>query len=262
MKFIKLGGIVSGNHNARPENSRPIRNRASYQVPNSRSALQITIIANMRIVHIALLLPDQTKFITNFSIILFILKSNNDMIFSTFTPSCMMTDKASIVAQSKWSQTMNEEVNFSTLENSPNQNTEKPFSRNLFDYATSELSQDAFICWICAQFDSNDAAVRTASQNLSHAFLESKDNDPSKSRKFIDKKKILIYSCSCSTRGKNSLSSWKIRLVRNIMMTSSISIEPAPQVYMIERKMILESSISKLRLSMKNKTFAINAISC
>lgn len=100
------------------------------------------------------------------------------MILSTFTPSCMMTDKASIVAQSKWSQTMNEEVNFSTLENSPNQNTEKPFSRNLFDYATSELSQDAFIRWICAQFDSNDAAVRTASQNLLHAFLESKDNDP------------------------------------------------------------------------------------
>ncbi|ETY71918.1 PD-(D/E)XK nuclease family protein [Bifidobacterium moukalabense] len=73
---------------------------------------------------------------------------------------------------------MDKEVNLPTLENSPNQNTEKPFSRNLFDYATSELSQDAFICWICAQFDSNDATVRTASQNLLHAFLGGNDNDP------------------------------------------------------------------------------------
>lgn len=51
-----------------------------------------------------------------------------------------------------------------------------PISKNLFDYATPELSQDAFICWLCAQFDSEDPHLRHASQNLLHKFLNTKDN--------------------------------------------------------------------------------------
>lgn len=50
-------------------------------------------------------------------------------------------------------------------------------SRNLFDYAPSELSQDAFICWICSQYNTDDLAVKYASQNLLHAFLKKDDGD-------------------------------------------------------------------------------------
>jgi hypothetical protein len=50
-------------------------------------------------------------------------------------------------------------------------------SKNLFDYAPSELSQDAFLCWICSQYNTDDLAVRHASQNLLHAFLKKDDSD-------------------------------------------------------------------------------------
>lgn len=49
------------------------------------------------------------------------------------------------------------------------ENIVKP--RNLFDFATSELSQDAFVCWLCTHWDDPDATIRTASQNLLHAML-------------------------------------------------------------------------------------------
>lgn len=51
-------------------------------------------------------------------------------------------------------------------------------STNLFDYASSELSQDAFVCWICSQFNSDDSAVKCAAQKLLHAFLKIDDTDP------------------------------------------------------------------------------------
>lgn len=44
-------------------------------------------------------------------------------------------------------------------------------STNLFDYATSELSQDAFICWLAANYNSEDALVRRASQSMLRLFL-------------------------------------------------------------------------------------------
>lgn len=44
-------------------------------------------------------------------------------------------------------------------------------SRNLFDYATSELSQDAFICWLSAQWDSEDETLRRTSQRFLHRCL-------------------------------------------------------------------------------------------
>lgn len=49
---------------------------------------------------------------------------------------------------------------------------------NLFDYATSELSQDAFICWLCSHWNDEDVAIRSASQNLLHAMLGSDDPSP------------------------------------------------------------------------------------
>ncbi|MEK0211199.1 PD-(D/E)XK nuclease family protein [Bifidobacterium mongoliense] len=39
-------------------------------------------------------------------------------------------------------------------------------SKNLFDYATSELSQDAFLCWLAANWDSEDESVHASAQNL------------------------------------------------------------------------------------------------
>ena len=53
-------------------------------------------------------------------------------------------------------------------------------SGNLFDYATSELSQDAFVCWLCSHWNDWDDTVRDASQNLLHAMLESDDSAPVK----------------------------------------------------------------------------------
>ena len=43
---------------------------------------------------------------------------------------------------------------------------ENDISKNLFDYATSELSQDAFLCWLAANWDSEDESVRASAQNL------------------------------------------------------------------------------------------------
>lgn len=51
-------------------------------------------------------------------------------------------------------------------------------SGNLFDYATSELSQDAFVCWLCSRWGDPDDTVRAASQNLLHAMLGSDDPTP------------------------------------------------------------------------------------
>ena len=51
-------------------------------------------------------------------------------------------------------------------------------SGNLFDFATSELSQDAFVCWLCSRWDDPDDTVRAASQNLLHAMLGSDDPTP------------------------------------------------------------------------------------
>lgn len=51
-------------------------------------------------------------------------------------------------------------------------------SGNLFDYATSELSQDAFVCWLCSRWNDPDDTVRAASQNLLHAMLGSDDPTP------------------------------------------------------------------------------------
>lgn len=51
-------------------------------------------------------------------------------------------------------------------------------SGNLFDYATSELSQDAFVCWLCSRWDDPDDTVRAASQNLLHAMLGSDNPTP------------------------------------------------------------------------------------
>ena len=49
---------------------------------------------------------------------------------------------------------------------------------NLFAYATKELSQDAFICWLCAQSgNESDDVARKASQALLHAFLSDDDAD-------------------------------------------------------------------------------------
>jgi hypothetical protein len=42
----------------------------------------------------------------------------------------------------------------------------KMVSKNLFDYATSELSQDAFLCWLSANADSTDTVVHDAAQRL------------------------------------------------------------------------------------------------
>lgn len=38
--------------------------------------------------------------------------------------------------------------------------------KNLFDYATKELSQDAFLLWLCANFDCDDEELRAASRNF------------------------------------------------------------------------------------------------
>lgn len=46
-----------------------------------------------------------------------------------------------------------------------------PICKNLFSYATSELSQDAFICWLAANFDSDDAVLREISQQLLRTVL-------------------------------------------------------------------------------------------
>lgn len=48
-------------------------------------------------------------------------------------------------------------------------------SGNLFDFATSELSQDAFVCWLCSRWDDPDDTVCAASQNLLRAMLGSHD---------------------------------------------------------------------------------------
>lgn len=55
--------------------------------------------------------------------------------------------------------------------------TNREVSTNLFDYATSELSQDAFLCWLAAHANENikgvsDAAVAFVSKcydRLSHS---------------------------------------------------------------------------------------------
>ncbi len=47
---------------------------------------------------------------------------------------------------------------------------------NLFYYATKELSQDAFICWLCShaliETDSDDAELKQCAKNLICAFIE------------------------------------------------------------------------------------------
>lgn len=48
---------------------------------------------------------------------------------------------------------------------------------SLFDYATSELSQDAFVCWLCAHWNDSDATVCAASQNMLHRMLGSERLD-------------------------------------------------------------------------------------
>lgn len=43
---------------------------------------------------------------------------------------------------------------------------------NIFDYATSELSQDAFICWLIKLADIEDHELQAASKNLLLFFVE------------------------------------------------------------------------------------------
>ena len=49
-------------------------------------------------------------------------------------------------------------------------------STNLFDYATSELSQDAFIAWLCANYNSDDSQVKRASQAMLRKFIDVDDS--------------------------------------------------------------------------------------
>ena len=37
--------------------------------------------------------------------------------------------------------------------------------KNIFDYATKELSQDAFLMWLCANYDCKDDILRDASRS-------------------------------------------------------------------------------------------------
>ena len=43
--------------------------------------------------------------------------------------------------------------------------------KNLFDFATKELSQDAFLRWLFESYDSSDAEVKEASRSLLIAFI-------------------------------------------------------------------------------------------
>ena len=40
--------------------------------------------------------------------------------------------------------------------------------KNLFDYATSELSQDAFLCWLFENYNCENQIVRSAALELLH----------------------------------------------------------------------------------------------
>lgn len=50
-------------------------------------------------------------------------------------------------------------------------------SKNLFDYATSELSQDAFLCWLAANWDSEDETVHDSAQNLLFRCIQAHTDD-------------------------------------------------------------------------------------
>ena len=49
--------------------------------------------------------------------------------------------------------------------------------KNLFDYATKELSQDAFLRWLFENYNCENESVKNACRKLFDSFTENKNNN-------------------------------------------------------------------------------------
>jgi hypothetical protein len=65
-------------------------------------------------------------------------------------------------------------------------------SKNLFDYATSELSQDAFLCWLAANWDSEDKAIHDSVHDLLLHCIQTAYGDDTDERAETSQKEIQV----------------------------------------------------------------------
>ncbi|SDA24790.1 hypothetical protein SAMN02910447_02632 [Ruminococcus sp. YE71] len=73
--------------------------------------------------------------------------------------------------------------------------------KNLFDYATKELSQDAFLRWLFENYDCDDKNVCLAAYSLLREFSKL-DMDYAAGRKVTELETFAQFPCVNGKRGK------------------------------------------------------------